>query len=191
MPDLVWYDRHLVGFENRLKDENRVKDKIAESLAVKGRTVDEAVQLIPDAIRYAFQYHEADYGRHLREDTTLTQLVDSYITDLVSRDVRQISDIERPAEMRRLLGVSARRMGNLAVAQAIAGAVGMPRQTLSRYLDLLELAFVIRRIPGWSSNLTRRAVSVPKLVVTDSGLAGRLIGLSPGRAADQSAPVGS
>jgi len=48
MPDLVWYDRHLVGFENRLKDENRVKDKIAESLAVKGRTVDEAVQLIPE-----------------------------------------------------------------------------------------------------------------------------------------------
>jgi len=26
----------------------------------------------------------------------------SYVTDLVSRDVRQISDIERPAEMRRL-----------------------------------------------------------------------------------------
>jgi hypothetical protein len=42
MRDLIWYDRHLVGFENRLKDKNRVKDKIAESLAVKGRTVDEA-----------------------------------------------------------------------------------------------------------------------------------------------------
>lgn len=73
MRDLIWYDRHLVGFENRLKDKNRVKDKIAESLAVKGRTVDEAVQLIPDAIRYTFQYHEADYGRHLREDTALIQ----------------------------------------------------------------------------------------------------------------------
>ena len=28
---------------------------------------------------------------------------DSYVTDLVTRDVRQISDIEHPAEMRRLL----------------------------------------------------------------------------------------
>lgn len=32
---------------------------------------------------------------------------DSYVTDLVTRDVQQISDIERPAEMRRLLSVIA------------------------------------------------------------------------------------
>jgi predicted AAA+ superfamily ATPase len=38
---------------------------------------------------------------------------DSYVTDLVTRDVRQISDIERPAEMRRLLSVMAVRMGDL------------------------------------------------------------------------------
>src|SRR5258708_142487 len=31
------------------------------------------MRLIPDAIRYAFQYHEADYARHLREDVALTQ----------------------------------------------------------------------------------------------------------------------
>ena len=87
---------------------------------------------------------------------------DSYVTDLVSRDIRQISDIERPAEMRRLLSVVAARMGTTAVAQSIANDVGMPRPTLTRYLNLLELVFVIRRIPAWSSNLTRRAVSIPK-----------------------------
>jgi hypothetical protein len=73
MPELVWHERHLVGFENRLKDTDRVKDKIAESLAVKGRTVTEAMQLIPDAIRYTFQYDEADYSSHLLADIALTQ----------------------------------------------------------------------------------------------------------------------
>jgi len=115
---------------------------------------------------------------------------ESYVTDLVSRDIRQISDIERPAEMRRLLNVLAARMGTLAVLQPIANDLSMPRQTLSRYLDLLELVFVIRRIPGWSSNLTRRAVASPKLLVTDSGLASRLIGFSQGRVLDPTAPVG-
>src|SRR5260221_7566088 len=114
---------------------------------------------------------------------------DSYSTDLVSRDIRQISDIERPAEMRRLLSVVAARMGTTAVAQSIANDVGMPRPTLTRYLNLLELVFVIRRIPAWSSSLTRRAVSIPKLIVTDSGLASRLIGFSPEPARDQTAPV--
>jgi predicted AAA+ superfamily ATPase len=115
---------------------------------------------------------------------------DSYITDLITRDVRQISDIERPAEMRRLLSVVAARMGTLAVVQSIAADIRLPRMTLSRYLDLLELIFVIRRIPAWSSNLTTRAISTPKLVVTDSGIGGRLIGLSEERAKDPTAPVG-
>jgi uncharacterized protein len=115
---------------------------------------------------------------------------DSYITDLVTRDVRQIADIERPAEMRRLLSVVAARMGTLAVAQSIANDVGLSRMTLTRYLDLLELVFVIKRIPAWSSNLTTRAISTPKLIVTDSGLGGRLIGLSDDRAKDPTAQVG-
>jgi predicted AAA+ superfamily ATPase len=119
-----------------------------------------------------------------------SRFFDAYVTDLVSRDVRQISDIERPAEMRRLLSVVAARMGTLAVAQSIAADVNLPRMTLSRYLDLLELIFVIRRIPAWSSNLTTRAISTPKLIVTDSGLGGRLIGLSEERAKDPTAPVG-
>ncbi|WP_207756141.1 ATP-binding protein [Nonomuraea cypriaca] len=115
---------------------------------------------------------------------------DSYITDLITRDVRQISDIERPAEMRRLLSVIAARMGGLAVVQSISGDVGLPRMTLARYLDLLELVFVIKRIPAWSSNLTRRAISTPKLIVTDSGLGGRLVGMSSERARDVTAPIG-
>jgi len=115
---------------------------------------------------------------------------DSYVTDLVSRDVQQISDIERPAEMRRLLSVVAARMGTLAVVQSMANDIALPRQTLSRYLDLLELIFVIKRIPAWSSNLTTRAISTPKLIVTDSGLGGRLIGMSEERAKDPVAPVG-
>lgn len=92
--------------------------------------------------------------------------------------------------MRRLLSVVAARMGTLAVVQSMANDVSLPRMTLSRYLDLLEVVFVIRRIPAWSSNLTTRAISTPKLIVTDSGLGGRLIGLSEERAKDPTALVG-
>jgi len=103
---------------------------------------------------------------------------DAYAADLIARDVRLVSDIERPADLRRLLEVVAARMGGLAVLDAIARDVGLPRQTLRRYLDLLELVFVVRTIPAWSSNLTARAIATPKLLLNDSGLAGRLVGLS-------------
>lgn len=77
-----------------------------------------------------------------------------------------------------------------AVAESSASDVATARQTLSRYLDLLELVFVIKRIPAWSSNLTTRAISTPKLILTDSGLGGRLTGMSEERAKDPTAPVG-
>ena len=80
-------------------------------------------------------------------------------------------------------------MGALAVVQSIANDVALPRQTVSRYLDLLELIFVIKRVPAWSSNLTTRATSTPKLIVSDSGLGGRLIGMSEERAKDPTIPV--
>lgn len=119
------------------------------------------------------------YPEAVRRDTERrrARFFDSYIADLIARDVRLISDVERPADMRRLLEVVAARMGSLAVVDAIARDIRLPWQTARRYLELLELVFVLRTIPAWSSNLTSRAVGTPKILVNDSGLAARLIGL--------------
>ncbi len=73
MREPVWNERDLAGFANRLKDPDRIMDKVAESLAIKGRTVAEAMALIPDAIRYTFRYDEADYSGHLQEDVALLE----------------------------------------------------------------------------------------------------------------------
>ncbi len=54
-------DRRLVGFEDRVKGRDRIKEKacaITESL---DRTAEQAVFLIPDTLRYTFQYQEARY----------------------------------------------------------------------------------------------------------------------------------
>jgi uncharacterized protein len=116
----------------------------------------------------------SDVGRRAR-------FFESYVSDLINRDVRQVSDIERPADMRRLLNVVAAQMATLAVPTAVAGRMQLPATTVRRYLDLLDLLFVVRRIPAWSTNLTTRAVATPKLTVTDSGLAGHLAGLTARR----------
>jgi hypothetical protein len=54
-------DRRLVGFEDRMKGRDRIKEKalaITESL---DRTAEQAVFLIPDTLRYTLQYREARY----------------------------------------------------------------------------------------------------------------------------------
>src|ERR1700749_2020199 len=170
-------------------------DSAADGFADAVFRLDGSVEMPPCSLTkrdYVARALRGGYPEAVRRDPgrRRARFFDSYVTDLVTRDVRQISDIERPAEMRRLLSVVAARMGNLAVAQSMANDIALPRRTLSRYLDLLELIFVIKRIPAWSSNLTTRSVSTPKLIVTDSGLGGRLIGMSEERAKDPTALVG-
>lgn len=131
----------------------------------------------PEAVR------RTDPGRRAR-------FFESYITDLVNRDVRQLTEIERLADMRRLVNLVAACPASLAVPAALASRLQVPASTVKRYLNLLDLLFITRRIPAWSTNLTTRAVATPKLVLTDSGLAAHLTGMSLRRARKPTAPVG-
>jgi uncharacterized protein len=132
---------------------------------------------------YPQAVHRTDLGRRSR-------FFESYISDLINRDVRQISDIERPTDMRRLLNTVAAQMATLVRPAAIASALQLPATTVKRYLDLLDLLFVLRRVPAWSTNLTTRAIATPKLMLVDSGLAGHLSGITPRRATRPDTPVG-
>jgi uncharacterized protein len=101
---------------------------------------------------------------------------DSYLADLVARDVSQLSEIERTAEMRALIRLLAARSGQLLVANAVGSDARLPASTVHRYLGLLEEVFLIKRIPAWSRNVSARAVGTPKLAFVDSGIAANLLG---------------
>jgi len=54
-------ERHLAGLENRLKGKDRLTEKVQEAMTDRGRTVDQAVATIKDAIRYTFSYTDEGY----------------------------------------------------------------------------------------------------------------------------------
>jgi predicted AAA+ superfamily ATPase len=100
---------------------------------------------------------------------------DAYTTDLITRDVSQLSDIERTREMQALLRLLAARAGHLLVERALSNETSLSASTVRRYLSLLEEVFLIKRIPAWSRNLSRRATAIPKLAFVDSGVAANLL----------------
>ncbi|HEY8482243.1 MAG TPA: hypothetical protein VIL71_20655 [Spirillospora sp.] len=60
----------LVGFEYRLKGEERFKEKVAERLAADlRRNPREAAESVPDALRYTYQFSPKDYVRGYAEVT--------------------------------------------------------------------------------------------------------------------------
>jgi uncharacterized protein len=100
---------------------------------------------------------------------------DSYVTDLVARDVSQLSEIERPAQLHALLRLLAARSGQLLVGNALSNDLQVSERTVHRYLSLLEEVFLIKRIPAWSRNVSSRAIGTRKVAFVDSGVAGNLL----------------
>jgi predicted AAA+ superfamily ATPase len=118
------------------------------------------------------------------------RFLDSYVADLISRDVSQLSEIERTGEMRALIRLLAARSGQLLVANALGSDVRLPHRTVGRYLDLLEEVFLIKRIPAWSRNLSARAISTPKVAMVDSGVAANLLDADAEQLLRPGAPFG-
>ena len=61
-------DRHLIGFEHRLKGRDRIKEKIYGMIKELDFSPEQAVSHVPDAIRYTFQYREARYTQSVLAD---------------------------------------------------------------------------------------------------------------------------
>jgi len=61
-------DRHLIGFDDRLKGRDRIKEKVYDGIELLKRSPEEAVSLVYDTIRYTFQYGEARYTQGVRTD---------------------------------------------------------------------------------------------------------------------------
>jgi predicted AAA+ superfamily ATPase len=102
---------------------------------------------------------------------------DSYVQALIDRDVRELSEIQRKAEMRQLVRVAAARSGTIIAAGALESSLGLSRPTVARYLQALEEIFLIKRVRGWSRNLGTRATAASKLVFVDSGIAANELGV--------------
>jgi predicted AAA+ superfamily ATPase len=105
----------------------------------------------------------------------------SYIKTILQRDITEISDIQSPAKLTRLLSLLATRTASIINLSDISSATEIPYATLNRYIDLLQLTYLLVLVPAWSSNLGLRLVKAPKLLLNDTGLLASLLAVNPER----------
>ena len=99
---------------------------------------------------------------------------DGYLSDILARDVKQVADIERASDMRRLTSLLAAQVGGLLNASRLASDLRISAPTVRNYLGILETIYLVRLVPAWSANATTRAIATPKLIFVDSGMAAHL-----------------
>jgi len=115
---------------------------------------------------------------------------DSYVTTILTRDVRELARIDSIQTLPRLLQILATRVGAVLNFSDLARGLAVPQSTLKRYFALLEMTFLVRTLPAWFTNLGKRLVKSPKIHLTDTGLAAHLLGADPIRILNEPSLIG-
>jgi predicted AAA+ superfamily ATPase len=101
----------------------------------------------------------------------LKEIVSSYLY----KDILELDGIRHASSIARLLQLVAFQLGREVSFSELAGHLGMSKNTVERYLDLLEKAFVIIRMHGFSRNLRKEITKNCRLYFIDTGIRNALV----------------
>lgn len=116
-------------------------------------------------------------------DAARNRWFDDYLRLVLDRDVIELSRVRQREQLPRLLTCLAGQTAQVLNIARAAESIGMEPTTAENYTNLLEAVFLVARLPAWGTTLRARATSKPKIHVVDSGIAARLLRLTPDRLA--------
>jgi hypothetical protein len=96
----------------------------------------------------------------------LKELVNSYLL----KDVLSLEKIRGSKQLLDLLKLLAFQIGNQISLTELATQVNLDVKTVQRYLDILEKAFIIKKIGSFSRNLRKEITSKAKYYFIDNGI---------------------
>ena len=102
----------------------------------------------------------------------LKNLVSSYLY----KDVLSLAGIRKSEVLEKILQALAFQVGSEVSYNEIAQLVGVDKNTVNNYIDLLEKAFVIFRLNSFNKNLRNEIKSNRKIYFYDNGVRNMLIG---------------
>ncbi len=131
---------------------------------------DELVRLVllggfPEALDRESERRRQDWAR-------------SYLTSVLTRDLRDIADIEKLTELPKFVRFLAEHSGRLINYSQFGGSIDVSHKTAQRYVALLEQVLLVSTLQPWYTNRLKRIAKTPKLHFLDSGLLATARGLS-------------
>jgi len=104
--------------------------------------------------------------------------LDSYVDQLLMRDVALIDRGRDPARLRRYLEAYALNSAGLAEDKTLYDAAGIDRRTALAYEALLTNLQVVEAVPAWTSNQLKRLTHTAKRYLVDPALLAGIIGVT-------------
>ena len=102
---------------------------------------------------------------------------EDFIRTFLSTDMPALGLSIPTANIRRFWYMLAHYHGQTWNGSEVGRSLGLYHKTVSRYLDILSGAYLIRQLAPWSENISKRQVKAPKIYLRDPGLLHTLLGI--------------
>ena len=103
-----------------------------------------------------------------------------YLRDIVSayllKDILAIDGLKNSGKMKELLWLIAFQLGNEVSYDELGKQLGMSKNTVEKYLDLLSKVFVVYRLGAYARNLRKEVTKAGKWYFYDNGIRNAIIG---------------
>ena len=129
-----------------------------------------AEQLLENQLLYGFYPDVLNHRGNERE--ILKNLVNSYLY----RDILAFSEIRKPEILEKLLQALALQMGNEVNYNELSRLVGLNKNTVQSYIDILEKGYVIFRLPSFNRNIRNEIRQNRKIYFYDNGIRNAILG---------------
>jgi len=106
------------------------------------------------------------------EKEILKNLVNSYLY----RDILAFSDIRKPEVLEKLLQALALQMGSEVNYNELAQTIGVNKNTIQKYIDILEKGYIVFRLNSFSRNIRNEIKQNRKVYFHDNGIRNMIIG---------------
>ncbi len=119
--------------------------------------------MYPNALTAESRAHKAEF---------LRELIDSYLL----RDILAYQEVKGSSVLMQLLVLLAHQVGSEVSHTELGRSLNIDKNTVARYLDLLEKSYIIFRLGGFSRNLRSEVTRMPKYYFYDVGVRNAVIG---------------
>ncbi len=104
-----------------------------------------------------------------------TELLYEISSSYLYKDILELSNIKYPRKIRDLLRLLAFQIGSEVSVFELSKNLGINKETVDNYIDLLEKAFIIFRVSGYSKNLRKEVRKQDKFYFYDLGIRNAVI----------------
>lgn len=105
-----------------------------------------------------------------------TRILKTLASDYLYKDILSIGQIKKPVLLEKILKALALQIGNEVSYNELAQLLESDKGTIEKYIDLLEKAYIIFKLPGLSRNVRNEIKKGKKIYFFDNGIRNAVLG---------------